>query len=224
MLDGASYSALWDLWKAGGPRPEHVLPTLNIESGLNPALPNLEGYPYYGINQAAGSYLQAHGITPADYLTWPASQQIRSVVSPMMLASVASFGPLVNGVRVYQSNFWPISLRTAHLPADVIVSSRSSSASERAAYNANRMLDVDRSGAITVSDLARVVAAHVPKNPIALAYRDPSYPPSAGAEQDPVWGQSLAPPSSRARTGLWLFAAALAGGGAYAAYEYGRGR
>ena len=106
-VDSAFSNALWNMYAKTGIRPEFLIPVLFSESGLNPAIQNFQGYPYYGINQINGTYLQRLGIDPSTYLTWSASQQLASVVTPYMQAQIAAFGPLRSGTRVYQANFLP---------------------------------------------------------------------------------------------------------------------
>ena len=85
MVDAAFAAALWNPFYAKtGIRPEWIVPVLASESGLNPAVQNLQGYPYYGINQISATYLQARGIDPQSYLGWSASQQLVQVVTPYM--------------------------------------------------------------------------------------------------------------------------------------------
>lgn len=191
----SAIAALWALFDATGVRPEWVLPVLWIESNFDPTLPNREGAPYYGIGQTSGAWLQAHGIAPADFLTWSAADQIRAAVQPYFAAVVARYGPIRSGVRAYQANFLPATLPTARA-LSAIVTVRG-----EAAYNANRSLDFLRDGAITLSDLAAVVsfAAHRPEvqGAIVAAYAqrpdERPTPPVLGAEYTDPRAWLLAP-------------------------------
>lgn len=178
----ASGQALWTIYDRTGIRPEWLVPVLASESGLNPAIPNRAGAPYYGINQISGTWLANAGIDVSDYLTWPASRQLEVVVLPYMAAQVQAFGALQSGIRVYQANFYPASLKYAPGLGDVIVSSPSP------AYTANMGLDVGRKGYITPGDLGAFVgkaAAHTyVQNVIAATY---ALRPSE-RETDPVYG------------------------------------
>jgi hypothetical protein len=155
-LDAAFPAALWTMSDKTGIRPEWILPVMQLESGLNPAIGNAGGYPYYGLNQISGRWLQARGIAPADYLTWPASQQVLRVVSEYMREQQAAFGPLRSATRVYQANLYPASLKTATTMDGVVIASKGPCSPGRTSdpYCANVALDHDKSGAIEVRDLA----------------------------------------------------------------------
>lgn len=190
MLDDAAYGVLWDIFDAtGSVRPEYLLPTLQIESGLNPDVPNQQGYDYWGINQISGKTLRAQGIDPHDYLTWPASEQLRRIVMGYMQAQVKAYGPLRSGTRVYQANLYPASLKTAKTLDAVIFTApaRPCVPKDTNPYCANKGLDVGQKGTITVGDIAIFVghaAGYAPvKDALAKTYalrpdermRDPVY-------------------------------------------------
>ena len=180
-LDAASYPVLWQIFDQTGVRPEYLLPTLWVESGLNPAIQNLQGAPYYGINQASGSWLQAHGIDPQQYLTWPASQQLSQVVLQYALGWPK---PMLSGTRVEQANYLPATINgapgwpAARYPDDVVVRSNQSE------YNAG--LDRGNKGYITVADISAFVSKAVPhiQNDLLQTY---ALRPSE-VMQDPVLG------------------------------------
>lgn len=195
-IDSGFSAALWSLYAKTGIRPEWIVPTLASESGLNPAIQNLQGYPYYGINQISGSYLQRLGIDPATYQTYSASQQMTAVVIPYMQAQVAAFGPLQSGTRVYQANFLPASLKTATtLDSILAVKPAGGCGSGRTAniYCANPGLDYTKKGTITVSDLAHFISKEASlsyvQNVIANAYA--VAPDGVGPETDPAYGNDF---------------------------------
>lgn len=189
MLDAASYPALWALYDATGVRPEWLLPTLQIESGLDPSVPNAQGYPYYGLNQIAGSALQAQGIDPTDYLTWPASQQIARVVGPYVASQVATYGALRSGLKVYLANFYPAALPSSgSLAAHVVCKpARPCVPHDPDPYCANAALDVDHSGCITVGDLATLVQRAAQSPAVAAAIAS-AYRVRPGQPTNPTYG------------------------------------
>lgn len=188
MLDAASYAASWSIYDATGLRPEYLWPVLWSESGLDPSIPNRAGAPYYGISQASGSWLAAHGIGVADYLTWPASRQLLTVVLPMVRSNVAAYGPIRSGTRFYQSNFLP-----ATMPRRALFAALTWKGSPE--YGANAGLDTTRKGVILVADLATFVgrAARQPAVADAIA-RSYAARPSAGPATDPVLGSDYLDP------------------------------
>jgi hypothetical protein len=210
----ASGYALWDLYDKGGPRPEFVLPVLAYESGgafsttaKNPGSPN------YGLNQINASWLTNHHIALADYLAWPASTQIRKVVTPFLLGLMSDTGPLNSGIQVYQANFVPASLNPRltkmlkgavhYAPGldDVIVAATDppEPGQHKNDYNSNVGLDgnpkkgIPRKGWITPRDLGEKIAdaatASIVKDAIAKTY---ALRPTE-VTQDPVFGAATGP-------------------------------
>jgi len=153
MLDApAAYTALWQITADTGIKPEWLLPVLWLESQFNPAVPNSAGQPFYGINQASTALIQQYADTdPQTYLTWPASQQLSTVVDGYLKSLVHSYGPLRSATRVYQSNFLPATLATAKNLTDVIASAANDPYNF---YKYNSGLDVNHDGQITVADIA----------------------------------------------------------------------
>ena len=184
MLDfPATAAALWAGYDSGAlPRPEYVLPVLWTESGLNPATPNLAGAPYYGINQASGSYLAAQGIDTADYLTWPASQQIARVVAPMFGSNAKAFGMPHSGTLAYLSNFLPATLPSSRALSSVLATKGSP------VYTANAGLDYRGKGTITTGDLAHFVAHAAAQASVKSATAQVYAARPGASPSDPVWG------------------------------------
>lgn len=205
----AAGNAFWAIYDSTGIRPEWLIPGLAIESGLNPSLPNAAGYPYYGINQISGNYLAARSIDPQDYLTWTASQQLNTIVKPYMEGQVESFGPLDSGIRVYQANFYPASLRYAPGLDDVIV------AAPHAAYEANRYLDTSGKGSITPRDLGVRLSQQVAKSFVQRAIADTYALRPGETPTDPVFGASLLGGASLKTVGIAAAILGVAGAAAW---------
>jgi hypothetical protein len=187
----ASGSALWAISDATGIRPEWLLPVLQSESGLNPAIQNLSGYPYYGLNQISGSYLTARGIDASDYLTWPGSRQLSTIVQPYMASQVAAFGPLRSGTRVYQANFLPATLKTAKSLSSVLARQTHSCTGTGLTndiYCANPGLDWQHNGTITVGDLAHFISAAAATSNVQSAIAQTYALRPAQKPMDPVYG------------------------------------
>lgn len=207
FLPADAAAALWTVYDHAGIRPEWLLPTLWIESEFTPGVQNRAGAPYYGIAQNSVADLTAAGAaTPVDYLTWTATEQIESVVNRYFVRVVAAVGPLRSAVRVYQGTFLPATVLTARTLASVVCWRGSP------AYDANPGLDPLRAGAITVSDLALVVAKAAARvevrRALALAYAarpgETPAPVVYGRDYtDPLWWL-LAPASAAAyASGVW---------------------
>lgn len=185
-LDSNAYAALWALFDAGGPRPEYVLPVLWEESNFSSTIINNIGCA--GLNQACAGLLGQLGVDAATYASWPASEQIRRGLTLYMLA----YAPLNSATRVMQANFLPATLSKATSIGDVLTRQG------EAFYDANTGLDADHNGAITVGDLAAVMAKatsnpHV-QNAIAAAYAlRPGESP-----KDPVYGDDFTHPNTKA--------------------------
>jgi hypothetical protein len=185
MLDQpASANAFWAIFDACGIRPEYLIPVLQFESGLNPASSNALGYS--GLNGLSSTYLTALGFTEADYVTWSASRQLQSAVLPYFRDMVSSYGSLDSGIRVYQANFYPASLRYAPGLDDTIVEAPSQ------AYELNAVFDHAKKGRITPRDLGITIktqlAVPAVQQAIAAAYQ---VRPAMGPPKDPVFGTSF---------------------------------
>jgi hypothetical protein len=168
MLDfPAAAAALWAITAATGVKPEHLLPPLFLESGFDPSIPNAAGQPFYGINQASTQLISTYaGVDPQTYLTWPASQQLSTVVKGMIADIVHRYGPIRSATRMYQANFLPATLPTARQLSDVLTSPPSPF------YNANSGLDANHDGAITLGDLAVKMTQMAHRPQVQQAIRD----------------------------------------------------
>lgn len=177
-VDSAFPAALWDMYAKTGIRPEWIVPVLYSESGLNPAATNSIGC--VGINQACPFAVP----TPDGYTSWPASQQLMTIVTPMYVAIEKKFGGIRSGTRAYQANFLPATLATATSLSSVLARSGG------AVYAENSGFDYQHKGTILVSDLAHAISksasASYPRQVIASAYAQA--PSGVGAVTDPVYG------------------------------------
>jgi hypothetical protein len=165
-LDAAFYPALLQAGKRGRFDPADALLVFTSESGLDPRKTNGR---YHGLNQLSGNFLRSQGVDPADYLTWPASQQIALV--ERYFAQGHRFGPgrgnWPNAAVLYQSNWLPGTVFESTSPAFLLVSKDGQTDSANpevrknsaAWYRDNVALDFDRDGFITVADLARRLAS-----------------------------------------------------------------
>jgi hypothetical protein len=222
MLDDAAYQEFWTIFdQTKSVRPEYLLPVLQIESGLDPSVQNRQGYDYWGLNQIAGTELARRGIDRHDYVTWPASRQLREIVLPYLLGQEKAFGPLRSGTRVYQANFYPKSLKTAKDMASVILTAppRPCVPHDTNAYCANKGLDVGQKGTITVGDIGTFIGHAMGYKPVqdalariyALRPTEERHDPVTGEDYDKK-GALL--PSGTPNLGLVLLGAGvlLAGG------------
>jgi len=135
--------------------PADVMLILYGESGLNPASPGHVAF-YEGLNQIQAPYLKARGVDQADYLTWPASRQMREIVGPFLTAQVRQLlGKPVRSAGVLEAlNLYPASVKKhGDAPDSIVIDGNSSDPGERLAYVKNQALDRNHDGAITISDL-----------------------------------------------------------------------
>lgn len=149
-LDAAFYPKL-AAYAASLPWPvpaEWFLLVFYLESRLNPHIGNELGY--VGLNQLASSQLQSqYHVSPADYLTWSASRQLEEVVGPWYRAALTQYlgrAPQTPG-GLYALNLAPGRVKTqGDGPNAVMYPAGSKEA------NANLGLDMNKDGALTVSD------------------------------------------------------------------------
>lgn len=149
-LDANFWPALWNLAAASGTRPEIFLTVWFAESGLDPSIVNKDGC--IGLNQTCPKEIGGPGFpsTPEAYSALPASEQV-AWIAPQVLSQVKlNGGPFQSAARYYQANFMPATLATAKRAGDVIASKVGPYAME---YEANKGLDMNKDGKITLSDL-----------------------------------------------------------------------
>lgn len=170
-----------------GIRPEYLIPVLSAESGLNPGLQNRAGHDYWGLNQLSGKFLRDNGVNPQEYLTWSASEQLNGPILTFLGRTAQSFGTPKSALRTYQLNFAPATLRTAKKLTDPIYSSPSAS------YTANRALDKNNKGYISVADLGQFVQKEIDKPEVKAAI-DAAYaerPERSVDRKDPLLGEDF---------------------------------
>jgi len=214
---------LWALSDATGLRPEYLLPVLWHESGFNPAIVN--GIGCTGINQLCQNI-------PAGYASLSASQQMAAVVSPMFRGLAARYGALRSGVRVYQANLLPATLPVVKTLPGVLARRGvaapvpgAKSPSQAAVYTSNSGLDADRSGTITLADLAAVVKADAARGQVKTAIAETYALRPSEQPRDPVYGDDF--PSGGGllfgwSAGEWVLAVAAVAGVSAAAYVASR--
>jgi hypothetical protein len=167
-LDAAAYPAIVQLAAqtgGAGVPPEWYLAIFALESGLQPGIGNSMGY--VGLNQLSSAQLQSiFHVAPADYLTWPASRQITQVITPWYTNAVKialNRAPRSLGA-LYAINLAPgIVQQKGDDPSVVLYASGS------AAYAANKPLDFNGDGAITISDLDAFLAKVQARAPYTTA-------------------------------------------------------
>jgi hypothetical protein len=185
-LSDDALQALWSIYDATGIRPEYLIPVLYLESGFDPTLKNRAGAPYYGIAQTMDKHLTALGTTPAAFLAMSQGAQIRLAVAPYYASAVRTYGPIRSATRAYLANFLPARLATVRGLAQIVEPAGT------AFYNSNRVLDPLHHGAITLSDLALMMARSL--QPEARAAIARAYVLRPGTPRDPVYGEDFVDP------------------------------
>jgi hypothetical protein len=169
--------------------PEHIARVMWNESRINPTCVNPNGGAR-GLIQFMPATLKGLGYSGPDITTISATEQM-PWVEKYFARQIAAYGrPSPTPGGVYQMVFYPASLKYAHAAADTIVASPSP------AYLANRSLDPNHDGRITLGDLEAVMA---------------------GVAKDPKYRAAIAPlgsaqgsPSALAVVGFLALAAAVA--------------
>ena len=205
VLDAAALAALWTIDEQLGIPPETSVPVLYLESTLNPAA-HSSGTDFYGLNQISGRWLRASGVQPSDFLTWSASEQLLRTVLPYWRWAEA-YGPISDAGTCMWAQLAPGTLAHATSDGAVVYAAPS------AAYEANKWLDVDGSGSISLGDLRTVLAGIASKAPVrstvAAAYAQRGGQPP---QPQPVVV------ASRSSGGNFVRAALVAAAGAAAVY------
>jgi hypothetical protein len=205
MLDDDALQALWAIYDATAIRPEYLIPVLQLESSLDPAIQNRAGLPYYGIAQTSGAKLASLGTTPAAFLAMTAGEQIRLAVLPYFQNVTSRYGIIRSATRAEQANFEPATLATVRALSQVIEPKGTRAYTDNAAA-----LDPLRHGAITLADIAaamsRAAAAPAVRSAIARAYQLRT---TAGAAKEPVYGEDFLSPVATIATLALVLALAL---------------
>ena len=88
-IDAAFVPNLYAVAAQLNSEPLNLAMSLYMESNIKASIQNLQGLPYYGINQMSAANLHAMGITPEEYLKLPASQQLCHYVFPFWKSIMA---------------------------------------------------------------------------------------------------------------------------------------
>jgi hypothetical protein len=189
--------------------PEHYLVVWCSESDLTPTAVNPRGGAR-GLNQMMPATLRGLG-APADFEKLAAEDQLPWIEKLIAIRETYNGGPFESAARYYHANFFPLTMQRGDSPRTVVVDSDSEDARERAAYEANRSLDVNGDGRITRADLTawleHVRATRCPKAFDRLDAAVAALPPPGA-----TWASSPAPVASRPGGGSILVGAALAVG------------
>ena len=159
----ADFQALVQLSRAQHPPidPTQVAVILFEESaGFNPAQQNFGGAPNYGLNQMSASNLSAIGLTPAQWTSMSAAQQLvyifRFWASSAATANGGRFPS--DGGELLAMNFEPgafANVQAGSNPNAVLAASGGPYASN---YAANKSLDPEGTGQITVNTCRQLVS------------------------------------------------------------------
>jgi hypothetical protein len=227
-LDDPSYGLLWELSRQTGVPPEFFLIVMASESGLRPCIQSGAPacgqpgkYDYWGLNQIDGAILRANGINPQDYLTWPASEQLRRVIIGNMAGAVnivagwTGHPPQSPGV-VHAINFCSGALKNGDGP-DAVLASKDGSRGQ-CSFGPNAGLDYDKNGVVTVSDLDamlcdRIINTDWIRGEIKKLYADPAAQGKTPAPLCQVAAPSISKPPG------WLLIGLVAGGLGYVTRE-----
>ena len=155
-LSDAFFDALARMGLRRGTNPEHYLVVWCAESGLDPTAVNPKGGAR-GLNQMMPATLRGLG-APADYETLPGEAQLPWIERLIANGERLNGGPFQSAARYYHSNFFPATMSRGNSPSTVVVASDSADPQEQAAYTANRGLDTDKDGKITLADLGALLA------------------------------------------------------------------
>ena len=189
--------------------PEHYLVVWCSESDLTPTAVNAHGGAR-GLNQMTPATLRGLG-APAAFEQLAAEDQLPWIEKLIAIRETYNGGPFESAARYYHANFFPLTMQRGDSPRTVVVAGDAEDARERAAYAANRGLDVNGDGRITLADLAAWLE-HVRETrcPKAWDRLDTAVRalPSPGA----TWASSPAPVTSSAGGGSIFIGAALAVG------------
>jgi len=149
FLDSQAYAAFQEAGRALSVPPEWVMLLAYLESRFKTNAG--AGSKYVGLNQLNVAYLPA-GISASDYVTWPASRQMREVVTPWLVSTWKAYfdgKPMGSPGVLYALNIAPGRLRFGAGPDAVMYRAPSRE------YTQNANLDTDQSGTITIADFNR---------------------------------------------------------------------
>lgn len=136
--------------------PPHIfLSVWCVESGLLPSAINVHTGAR-GLNQMMPATLTALG-APTDFEKLSAEEQLPWIEKLIASLEPANGGPFASAARYYHANFFPRTMHRGDKPESVVVARDAVDPDERGAYEANRGLDANGDGHITVADLDAVL-------------------------------------------------------------------
>lgn len=219
-LDADFFPALVTYAKGLNVDPEYVMRLFWLESRLDPAA-HRSGSRYYGINQLDAAWLQKHGYGAADYLTWPASKQLTLAAGPFLAEAIHTYlkAPTIRSAGVLEAlNLAPANVRDG-APGNVLYRKTVEcvgDALKQNYYCANKGLDRNGSGTITISDIDTLMESF-PKMGDWPLYQ------KAIVELDKARSTTTSPVAAAASTATPIIAGlALLGALGYGVYSYSR--
>ena len=161
------YTKLAQMSNSLGLKPEDVLAMMQIESNINPQIPSKA----VGLTQFLPSSLRGVGFhgSPEDFRQLSGEEQLPYIERYFRTQLSLNGGPFKSAAQMYVANLWPLALSypdvRANNPNAVIISSHPepnphrtvSIAYEIKSYYANRGLDLDKDGKITLGDLEKFI-------------------------------------------------------------------
>ena len=175
--------------------PSFYLVVWCLESGLNPGIVNSIGA--RGLNQMMPKTLAGLG-APADFEKLSGEDQLPWIERLIAGGEALNGGPFRTAARYYHSNFYPVTMARGDTPGTVVVAGDSPDAQERAAYAANKVLDANGDGRITLADLATLLD-HVRATRCQDAFVRLAAAVEALRPPGPTWGDG--PPAVARRRG-----------------------
>jgi hypothetical protein len=159
------YTRLAQMSNSLGLNPEDVLAIMQLESGLNPQVSSKA----VGLTQFLPGSLRGVGFrgTTEDFRQLSGEEQLPYIERYFRTQLSLNGGPFKSAAQMYVANLWPLALSypdvKANNPNAVIISSHPEPNSHRTvsipyeikAYYANRGLDLDQDGKITLGDLEK---------------------------------------------------------------------
>ena len=149
-----------------GMAPEDLLAVMQLESGMDPSIPNHVSGKAVGLIQFMPKTLKGLGLSGDEAQV---ATKVRNMTGVEQLPLIEQYiksqmkfndgRPFKSAAQYYIANFWPIALRypkvRANDPSAVIVSENGPKRphNEPAAYRENKALDLDHDGKITLGDL-----------------------------------------------------------------------
>lgn len=225
-LDDPFFGSLRALASAMGVPAAWLLLIFWIESGLDPRAVN--SLCYAGLNQMSGSYLvNTAKVDPNDYATWAASAQLEKVIGPWYRAQAGDAlrgKPAPNAGALYAVNFLPGRVKDRGTDMETVLTQEGDrdyvdkAGNWHAYIEANRGLDANKDGKITIRDLNVVLAGHaLDTGFVAQLLRLgldglPGPSPSPSPEPPPPGGTKATKSKAGAIAGGLLLAALGAGG------------